>query len=533
MDHPKRKNMENTDERSERAGEKRSKLDVPNLPCYPQPTIANSATAQPELNSSNHDLQDADGDIATTHKRLNMAQDKKADNEADNKHEHPNKTRDGHYVTREYFLDRLSAIDRQNEELMKRLEKRLMRRLEKRLTKRLMKRLKTRLEKRLKARLKMRLKMRLKARLEKRLEKRLEELKRNAHELTSKQAELDEQQLKLADGDMERFGAVRQSGSNLDSTLEEQFLKLRRHVESFTIDLCDRTIKPSSIPDLVKLAMHQVSGIPHGTILRSGLHARRFIEGFIWHFLCTSILESPFGIWGETAAFGETLTKIQNHPTGTLTRRNYWRAFTGQLLSDMAAPRRSRLEWHKRVLTDNLRPLVKPEHEVGFAQFVGPILDQAVELADSLARSIIYYKVQRQEPGANEDMSQPMVEDWMEIVEKSVAHYEDIDFIVSPALIQLGNSAGERFSKPIVNIKAQVCFGNGRYHFDTHPTTEEGTSENNPMSMTQSRRKTRPFIRVKGTADGANLEAIIQDDHERASASESDESTNVSVYEDD
>ncbi|KAF2973207.1 hypothetical protein GQX73_g305 [Xylaria multiplex] len=262
--------------------------------------------------------------------------------------------------------------------------------------------------------------------------------------------------------DMERIGTARQRAPDLDDALENQFMDLRQAVRSFTREFCVDKTSASSLPDYVKSALAKISGITAGKLLQSRLHARYLVEGLIWRILCVQILRNPFVIWGKSPEIANFIWRVQNKSMVTTQRRELWRTMTGQLLNDVTGVNKRRVDAWQEMLVSYVESFANPDHRSSIATEIKAIITTAIELAASLARSRTLCMVQRRHSDASDGVSQNYDSTWMHIIEKSVEHFEDIDFIVTPALVQVTNSAGEKFKSPRVIVKAEVCFGRGR-----------------------------------------------------------------------
>jgi hypothetical protein len=193
------------------------------------------------------------------------------------------------------------------------------------------------------------------------------------------------------------------------------------------------------------------------------------------------------------------------------------------MLHEIGQPARAKVNEWQETLVDYPKPLVEAEKKDAVAERVKLILDEAITIAQDLARSRTWTIVQRKSLKADDCVLQRYDSAWMEIIEKSIAHYEEIDFLVTPALVQLSNSASEVFQDPIVVVKAEVCFGKGPFHFygpakvQPLPKQEEITGE------TLSGRQVRAVARLGNVADNIKLEEVIEEDHDvvRDSASDS------------
>ncbi|KAI0490839.1 hypothetical protein F4859DRAFT_520475 [Xylaria cf. heliscus] len=327
--------------------------------------------------------------------------------------------------------------------------------------------------------------------------------------------------------DLEQIAGVQHSAPDLDNVLESQFMDLKEQIRSFTFNFCDRQILPKStpegLPDHVKGALATISGISTARILKSGLHARYFIQALIWRFLCDGILTSPFSIWGENSEIGEFVTKIQNSPKLPLNRRQLWRTMTGRILVDMAHPRRFRIENWRNKLVWYIEPLVATEHKDDIAKHVEPILDKAIDLAKNLAQSRTTCVIQRKGVGDDDRTSQKYDDSWMEVVEKTLVYCEDIDFLVTPALIQLTNSIGEAFKNPRVIVKAEVCFGRGRLSVFAPPASCLPPNKNQATQTLSSERQGQGARRLGNLANNEELNEVIGDNVDQVKDSSSEE----------
>jgi hypothetical protein len=206
----------------------------------------------------------------------------------------------------------------------------------------------------------------------------------------------------------------------------------------------------------------------------------------------------------------------------TLSRRELWRKLTAQFLNDVVQPNIERIGGWQAFLIRRLEHLVKAEHETTLADHVKQIVNEAVELAKSLVMSSTLYALQREERGVQDGLAQKYSNAWMEIIEKSIEHYDEVDFLVSPALVQVANSAGEVFEPLRVIIKAEVCFSKGRSHMYDDSTSKPPTNEEDLVGMTQSGRAIRSVDRLGNVVDEAELNEAIGDEQNEVLDSDSD-----------
>ncbi|RWA07401.1 hypothetical protein EKO27_g7707 [Xylaria grammica] len=253
--------------------------------------------------------------------------------------------------------------------------------------------------------------------------------------------------------DLERIGSARQSAPDLDEALESQFRDLRQVVRSFTRQCCDLRISTSSLPDNVKSVLAEISGIS---------------------------------------------TEL---PTATINRRELWRTMTGQLLNDIASTPTLRLEGWREVLVSHIEPLVSTDYRNGIAAQIEPIIQLTIEFAKNLARSRTCCILLTRPFNTSGTVSQPYDGRWMEVIEKSIDHFEDIDFIVTPALAQLTNSAGEEFDTPRFLVQAEVCFGQGPFKSPARPILGPLSNEGRQTEKALSDRRA---LAVKGPCDAAD-----------------------------
>ncbi|KAI0431930.1 hypothetical protein F5Y09DRAFT_340169 [Xylaria sp. FL1042] len=312
--------------------------------------------------------------------------------------------------------------------------------------------------------------------------------------------ELQKQNNQLEE-DLEIFAIVKQSAPDLDTTLIDQFSDLRATVRSFAERFCDNKISIKSLPRHVLGVFQAISGIAASRLLGSRLHARYFVEGLIWRILDEEILENPFRIWGSTSTVGTIAIQVQSNINVAASTRQLWRTMTGQLLSTKLQPAKSKISSLQWSLVCRLRSLVRDEFKDSIQDHVGPIIKDTINFAITLSQSRSLCAVYRKEPNVHDTESQRYNDKWMEIIEKSVDHFEDIDFIVSPALVQLTNSAGEEFRSPRVMVKAEVCFGQGRTSTDLHPTSAPALCEKGQAKTAPSGRHARAVKRYGNTAN--------------------------------
>ncbi|KAI0457939.1 hypothetical protein F5B21DRAFT_500960 [Xylaria acuta] len=324
--------------------------------------------------------------------------------------------------------------------------------------------------------------------------------------------------------DIQKIVDIQHNAPDLDGVLESQFMDLREQVRSLTLNLCDPKISsssiPSGLPDYVKKALAAISSVPTTQLLKSNLHARYFVQALIWRLLCDSILTNPFSIWGGGNEIGEFVRKVQDSPKLPIERRQFWRKLTGQILFDLSNPRRSSIENWRKKLVDYIRPLVKAEREDDVAKHVEPIIDKAIKLAKDLARSRTMCFIQTKTVNSDDSIPQKYDGRWMEVVEKAVVSYEHIDFLITPALVQVTNSVGHAFSNPRVIVKAEVCFGRGRLSISA-PASDASPNKDR-ATETQSGRQSRGVHRLGPVANDTELEKIMGDDIDEARDSGSD-----------
>ncbi|KAI0414185.1 hypothetical protein F5X98DRAFT_378079 [Xylaria grammica] len=326
-------------------------------------------------------------------------------------------------------------------------------------------------------------------------------------ELDTAQKELksaQEQNRQLSE-DLERICSARQRAPDLDETLESQFRDLRQMVRSFTRRYCDRQISTSSLPDNVKSVLAEISGIAASKFLRSGRHARYFVEGLIWRLLCTRVLYNPFIVWGQSREIAIFIKNVIELRTVAMNRLELWRTMTGQLLNDIASTPTPRLEDWREALVSHIEPLISTEYRDGIAAKIEPIIQLTIEFAKSLARSRTLCIVWARPFGASGTVSQPYDGRWMEIVEKSIDHFEDIDFIVTPALAQLTNSAGEEFDTPRFIVQAEVCSGQGRLKSPARPILGPSSNDGRQTEKALSARRALAVKRPCDAMDEAEL----------------------------
>ncbi|RYC57856.1 hypothetical protein CHU98_g8344 [Xylaria longipes] len=337
---------------------------------------------------------------------------------------------------------------------------------------------------------------------------------------------LAQQQIAQLVEDLQQIAGVQHNAPDLDNVLENQFMDLREQVQSFALNFCDSKISsstiPSGLPDHVKKALAAVSGVPATRLLGSRLHARYFVQALIWRLLCDSFLTNPFLIWGQDNEIGEFIRKVQKSQKLPINRRQFWRKVTGQILVDIATPRPLRTAQWLMLLVDYIEPLVRAEYNDNIEEHVKPILDNAIELAKNLAQSRTMCVIQRKGPGADDKSSQAYDDKWMEVVEKNITSYEDIDFLITPALVQLTNSVGEAFNYPRVIVKAEVCFGQGRVPASA-PRASDSSPSKDRAKKTQSGRQSRGVNRLGEVANEAEINEELGDDVDEVRDSGSDE----------
>ncbi|KAI0814499.1 hypothetical protein GGR55DRAFT_700776 [Xylaria sp. FL0064] len=330
-------------------------------------------------------------------------------------------------------------------------------------------------------------------------------------------------QNKLLEEDLEMFVFIKQSAPDLDMVLGDQFSDLRATIRSFTRGFCDKKISIKSVPDHVVVAFKALSGITPSSLLKSSFHARYFVEGLIWRILCESILGNPFNIWGTNYTIGTLATKVESNVGVAASMRQLWRTMTGQLLSTKGAPAKSKIILLQDHLVSYLKPLVRGEFNGLIQGHVEKIVKDATELASTLCQSRTLCVIYRKEPNADGTVSQQYNSKWMDIIEKSVNHYDDVDFIVSPALVQLTNSAGDEFKSPRVMYKAEVCFGQGVTSADDHPISTPALYEKGQTKMAPSGRQARAVKRYGNAANENQVIEALGNHDERSPTGSSDE----------
>ncbi|KAI0550829.1 hypothetical protein F4679DRAFT_594434 [Xylaria curta] len=326
--------------------------------------------------------------------------------------------------------------------------------------------------------------------------------------------------------DIEQISGEQYSAPDLDNALESQFMDLKQLVQSLTFDLCGPQILlsslPSGLPDDVKTALAGVSGISAAKILRSRLHARYFIQALIWRLLCDNLLGNPFLIWGAGGEIGEFVRKLLNSQKVSINRRQRWRTATGRLLVDISPPRSVRIAGWQKMLADYIGPLVEDKHKDNIEKHIKPILNEAIELAKNLAQSRTMCVIQRKGPSDYDGISQKYDDKWMEVVEKAIESYEDIDFLVTPALVQITNSVGDVFKYPRVIVKAEVCYGRGRVPVSIPPPLDSSPTQGRGIE-TGSGRQSRGVDRLGQVANDDELNQYIGEDVEEIRDDGSDE----------
>ncbi|KAI1299419.1 hypothetical protein F5Y03DRAFT_397621 [Xylaria venustula] len=314
--------------------------------------------------------------------------------------------------------------------------------------------------------------------------------------------------------DIELAGIAQQSAPDLDSILEHQFRILRRTIRSFARAYCGRRITLASLPTDLSEVVPYLSGVPASQLLKSHLHARYFVESVIWFTLFIEFLKNPFAIWGNNPTIGLVAETIQQNSKIASPSRQLWRTMTGQHLDSSMSPATSKIERLKNLLVSDISPLVKNEHKDHINNLVAPIVEQTVELARILSQSRTLFAVQRRDPAATKGEPLKYKNTWMEIVEKGIRHPGKIDLLVTPALIQLTNSAGDEFSPPRVIVKAEVCFGEEGRTGASPPTTPNPPARSR-VKITSSGRQSHGVQRYGPSAEEADVEdAIGVDDDE-------------------
>ncbi|KAI1114256.1 hypothetical protein F5Y14DRAFT_461762 [Nemania sp. NC0429] len=298
--------------------------------------------------------------------------------------------------------------------------------------------------------------------------------------------------------DIVRISGVRMNALDLDDTIKTQFMDLRETVRLFTRSFCNDQISPRSLPHCVREQFQLLTEIPYTKLLKSRLHARYFVEGLIWRILYGFILMSPFGIWGEEREIASLISDVMRPPCAAVDQQ-LWRVSTGQLFTERLPIRAAKIDFFRKALIDYIKPLVSDEDKANIKEKIETVLDETIALAKNLAQSRTTMEIQVREPGTHVlTGGQEYNENWMEIIEKSISHYSDIDFIVTPALIQGTNSRGEVFKRPRVIVKAEVCYARGPGS-SADPKPNPSFDEQNQISMTESGRRVRS-TRVLGQA---------------------------------
>ncbi|KAI1181193.1 hypothetical protein F4777DRAFT_592855 [Nemania sp. FL0916] len=320
--------------------------------------------------------------------------------------------------------------------------------------------------------------------------------------------------------DMELTGCVQRSAPDLDDVIKTQFVSLRREIRSFIRTVCDKKIE-AALDDHLKGLFKLISGLSPTAFLRSGLHARYFVEGLVWHCLHTWILHNPFTIFGTRAAIATIAATVEALPK-PIKHRELWRILSGQLIGEACPPSNAKIQGWQKKLASTIQPLVMAQESEHVMEHVEPIVRNTIELAKNLAQSRTQTIIKIRESTVKVAMLyQPYDENWMEIVEQNLSHYDDVDFVVSPALVQLTNSAGDTFTEPRVMVKAEVCYGRGRVHEASgHSLDELHEHDESTIQMTGSGRQNRPVVRFGETVDETTVSQIVGDDQDNDAAPE-------------
>ncbi|KAI0517581.1 hypothetical protein F5B22DRAFT_645762 [Xylaria bambusicola] len=311
--------------------------------------------------------------------------------------------------------------------------------------------------------------------------------------------------------DIEQIGIIRHSAPYLDIILEEQFLELRDNIRWFTKTYCSHPTLVTSLPADVTAKLRTLSSTPIGHFLRNRFYARRFAEAHIWCLLYDQLLCNPFFIWGTTNTIGKVVEHVLSLASAPRPTREFWRVMTAQLLSD-TEPQEARVKTYRDLLISQITPLVNPEQSGNAERHIDTITNEAVQLAKGLTLSRTKCAIRRTEQAADVAVAEKYNDEWMEIIEKCIRQNDAVELVVTPALIQLTNSAGDEFKTPRVLVKAEVCYGQGR---NTDDTVSVSNSQADEVEEATPQRPKRVKLSVKAT-DHATLDEELGDDDDDA-----------------
>ncbi|KAJ3568033.1 hypothetical protein NPX13_g6557 [Xylaria arbuscula] len=285
-----------------------------------------------------------------------------------------------------------------------------------------------------------------------------EELQGMVTNLESEKARCDQ----LAQ-DIKRVGIAKDAVPNLDGNLKDKFRALRSTVRRFTRTYCDRKILNWFICGNLVKGLATLSNIAVGSFFESELHAQYFVESHIWRVLYQMVLVNPYVIWGKSELIGQVIPSIFTYSEASFQTKEIWRFMTGQVLIQTRLAPEKLKNWADEFIGE-VAPLTNSTSERKHVEaHLKAILNEAVEIAKILCQTRARCHVIRKLDVAANTVTPRYDKKWMEIIERGVGGTDDVDFIVSPALIQRMHPDGDGYDSVIILVKAEVCFGQGSH----------------------------------------------------------------------
>lgn len=102
----------------------------------------------------------------------------------------------------------------------------------------------------------------------------------------------------------EQLGKAAIKFMSWDTTVEYHFIGLDHAIIHFGHEHLVSPFEAKTLPENIEKKFEEVSKEvskkPFREFLQSKAHAPLFFRAFVWHFVCTEILENPFKLWGRT-----------------------------------------------------------------------------------------------------------------------------------------------------------------------------------------------------------------------------------------
>ncbi|KAI0191983.1 hypothetical protein EV127DRAFT_492122 [Xylaria flabelliformis] len=192
-------------------------------------------------------------------------------------------------------------------------------------------------------------------------------------------------------------------------------------------------------------------------------------QSLVWMHTTERILLNPAKVWGEniSAVFG-ILRGVCRDSTDDY---HSWRAETGNIIQKARGiHNETELCFKDRlhsVVTQFVpkKILSNEEHKEIIRRSVERIVDQAIEIAVIFNRSRCYYRIGRV---IHRERFNPVQMEYDE-----GCNAPQVDLMISPKLIKVGNSKGEDYDKRLLLVKSRVC----TLKRDVRDTDEDGKED--------------------------------------------------------